>query len=125
MLDCKDGKKECLYLGNLNAKRDWSYAKDVVEAMWLMLQQPYPDDFVIGSGKSYSIIDFLKVVSEYIKINWEDFVKIDANLYRPTEVNYLLANPKKAEDILGWKSKTSLEELVKIMVNAEIERRGK
>ena len=124
LLDCKMGLKKEFYLGNLNAKRDWGYAKDYVEVMWLMLQKESPDDYVIGTGYVYSITDFLKEAATCIKINWEDCVRIDRDLYRPNEVNYLLADPRKAKEVLGWESKTSFRELVKIMVDSEINRRG-
>lgn len=123
LLDCKMGIKKELLLGNLEAKRDWGYAKDYVTLMWLMLQQDYPDDYVIGTGYSYSIRDFLKEAANYIKINWEDVVKIHGSLFRPNEVSYLLADSRKAKDKLNWQPKTTLQDLVKIMVDAEIERR--
>jgi GDPmannose 4,6-dehydratase len=123
LIDCKEGIKDKLYLGNLDAKRDWGYSKDYVEAQWMMLQQSMPDDYVIGTGISHSIREFLDTTSKYVKIEWRDVVQIDANLYRPAETNYLLANPKKAEEKLKWKAKTSLEELIQIMVNSELLRR--
>jgi GDPmannose 4,6-dehydratase len=124
LLDCKMGLKKDFYLGNINAKRDWGYAKDYVEVMWLMLQQDKADDYVIGTGVGHSITDFLKEVATCITINWEDYVRIDRDLYRPNEVNYLLADPRKAKEVLGWEAKTSFKELVQIMVNSEINRRG-
>ena len=124
LLDCKMGLKKNLYLGNLNAKRDWGYTKEYVSSMWLMLQKDSPDDYVIGTGYAHSITDFLKEVATCITINWENYVRIDQDLYRPNEVNYLLADPRKAKERLGWEAKTSFQELVKIMVDSEINRRG-
>ena len=132
------GLQKKLYLGNLDAKRDWGYAKDYVESMWLMLQHKKPDDFVIATGKQYSVRDFVKVAFNYvdIKIEWKGeginekgymkgtkkiLVEIDPNYYRPSEVENLLGDPSKAKKILGWNpSKTSFEELVKIMVFSDI-----
>lgn len=123
LINCAKGKQEKLYLGNLDAKRDWGYAGDTAEGLWLILQQPIPDDFCLGTGMSYTIRDFLDLVGKYVKIEWRNVVEIDSNFYRPTETSYLLANPKKAQEKLGWKSKTSLEELVVMMVDAEFARK--
>lgn len=124
LINCKLGKQEKLYLGNIDSSRDWGHSKDYVEAMWMMLQQRSPVDYVIGTGEVHTIRDFLEAVSSYIKIEWQKYVEIDSNLYRPTETNYLLANPKKAEERLGWKPKIKFEELVKTMIDAELKRQG-
>ncbi len=124
LLDCKERKQDKLYLGNLNAKRDWGFSGDYCRAMFLMLQQKEPDNYVIGTGKAYSVLDFLNVTSNCIKIDWEQYVEIDSELYRPSEVNYLLADPRKAMEKLGWKPEISFEQLVKLMVDSELEKRG-
>jgi len=113
------GKQDKLYLGNLDAKRDWGYAPDYCEAMWLMMQDK-PDDFVIGTGESHSIRDFLDAAFGYVGFDWEEYVEIDPRFYRPAEVNYLLADAGKARRILGWEAKTSFKELVKRMVDSEL-----
>jgi GDPmannose 4,6-dehydratase len=120
LINCKLGKQKKLYLGNLDAKRDWGYARDYCEAMWMMLQHGEADDFVIGTGESYSIRDFLNVTGDYVKIDWKDYVEIDSNLFRPTETEYLLAAPGKAFSKLGWRPKVRFEQLVRIMVDAQI-----
>jgi GDPmannose 4,6-dehydratase len=109
-----------LYLGNLDAKRDWGYAKEYVEAMWLMLQQEEPDDFVIATGKTYSVKEFLEVAFSYVDLDWQKFVEIDPKYLRPTEVDLLCGDATKAKEVLGWESKTSFEDLVKLMVDADI-----
>jgi GDPmannose 4,6-dehydratase len=120
LIKCKQGKQEKLYLGNLDSKRDWGHSKEYMEAAWLMLQQPEPDDFVIGTGEASSIRDFLNVAGDYIKIEWKEYVEVDSNLFRPTETSYLLADPKKAMNKLGWQSKIKLSELIKIMVDYQL-----
>ena len=110
-----------LLLGNLDAKRDWGYAKDYVEAMWLMLQQEKPDDFVIATGETHSVKEFLEEAFRYIGRNWQNHVVVDPRLFRPTEVDLLLGDASKTERVLGWKAKTKFTELVKLMVNAELE----
>jgi GDPmannose 4,6-dehydratase len=113
------GKQDKLYLGNLDAKRDWGYAPDYCRAMWLMLQQNKPDDFVVGTGESHSVRDFLDRSFSFVGLNWEEYVEIDPNLYRPSDVNYLLADASKARRILGWHPSVTFEELVIKMVNSE------
>ena len=132
----KLGLQDVLYLGNLDAKRDWGYAKDYVEVMWLMLQQDKPDDYVISTGETHSVREFVecaykeldievewhgKGVEEYgiNKATGEIIVKIDPKYYRPSEVDFLLGDASKAEKILNWKPKTSFKELVKIMIEAD------
>ncbi|MCJ7829399.1 MAG: GDP-mannose 4,6-dehydratase [Dehalococcoidia bacterium] len=115
-----NGTQKKLDLGNLDAKRDWGYAPDYCEAMWLMMQQDRPDDFAIGTGKAHSVRDFLDCAFGYVGLDWGEYVEIDPNLFRPTEVNYLLADATKAKSILGWEPKTSFSELVKIMVESDL-----
>lgn len=115
------GKDKKIYLGNLDAKRDWGYAKDYVEAMWLMLQQDQPDDYVIATGEAWSVRDFLDRAFKRVGLDWHDYVEFDARYLRPSEVDLLLGDPSKARQKLGWKSKTSFDELVSLMVDADIE----
>jgi len=112
----KLGLLDYLYLGNLNAKRDWGYAKDYVEAMWLMLQQDKPEDFVISTGENHSVREWVDASFKCLDLEWEKYVKIDEKLLRPAEVDILIGDSKKAKNILGWKPGVSFEELVKIMV---------
>jgi GDPmannose 4,6-dehydratase len=114
------GKQDALYLGNLDAKRDWGYAPDYVEAMWLMLQQETPDDFVIGTGEAHSVRDFLDEAFGYVGLDWHDYVRIDERYFRPNEVDYLLADPSKAKSELGWWPRITFCELVHIMVDADL-----
>ena len=108
-----------LRLGNLDAHRDWGYAGDYVQAMWMMLQQDIPDDYVICTGETHTIRDFLDLAFKHIDIdNWEDYVVIDPEFYRPCEVDYLRGDCSKARNKLGWKHKVNLEGLVKLMLNA-------
>ena len=113
-------KQNSLSLGNIDALRDWGYAKDYVEAMWLMLQQDKPDDYVIGTGVAYSVKDFAKAAFDCVDLDYREYVKIDDSLKRPLEVNHLLADARKAENILGWRPKVSFDELVRIMVGADL-----
>lgn len=116
----KLGLQKDLKLGNLDAKRDWGYAKEFVEAMWLMLQQDQPDDYVVATNETYSIRDFLGFVFEYLDLDYQEFVKYDPNLERPAEVDLLIGDPAKAKAQLGWEPKTSVRELAKIMVDADL-----
>jgi GDPmannose 4,6-dehydratase len=118
------GREERLYLGNLDAKRDWGYAKDYVEAMWLMLQQERADDYVIATGKTWSVREFLERAFALVKLDWRDYVEIDSRYFRPTEVDVLIGDATKAREKLGWKPRTSFDELVKIMVMADLEAEG-
>ena len=132
----KHGLQEKLYLGNLDAKRDWGFAKDYVEAMWLILQQENPDDYVIATGETHSVREFTELAFKEvgIEILWKGkgseevgidsstgkiLVEIDPRYYRPTEVDLLIGDPSKAKEKLGWKPKVKLEELVKIMIKAD------
>jgi GDPmannose 4,6-dehydratase len=109
-----------LLLGNLDAKRDWGHAKEYVEAMWLMLQQDEPDDYVIATGETYSVRDFLDVAFEHLGLNWRDFVDIDAKYYRPAEVDLLVGDSSKAKKKLGWEPKIKFQDLVREMVDHEV-----
>ena len=117
----KLGLQEKLYLGNLDAKRDWGYAKDYVEGMWLMLQQDEPDDYVLSTGETHSIRDFLDYSFGHLDIDWEKHVEIDPRYFRPTEVNLLLGDCTKAKEKLGWEATTSCQELAQIMVDHDME----
>ena len=117
-------RQEKLYLGNLKAKRDWGYAPEYVEAMWQMLQQDRPDDFVIGTGETHSVQEFLDEAFEYVDLDPEEYVEIDQRYFRPTEVEFLLADPSKARKELGWEPKVAFKELVRIMVDADMEAIG-
>jgi GDPmannose 4,6-dehydratase len=114
------GKDKKIYLGNLDAKRDWGYAKDYVEAMWLMLQQPEPDDYVIATGESWTVREFLERAFSHVNLNWQNYVEFDARYLRPSEVDVLIGDPSKARDRLGWTATTSFDDLVKLMVEADI-----
>ena len=116
----KHGKAKELRLGNLDAKRDWGYAKDYVEAMWLMLQQPKPDDYVVASGETHSVREFLEEAFGCLGLAWKDFVKVDPKYFRPAEVDVLLGDPTKARSVLGWRPKVGFKELVKLMVEADM-----
>jgi GDPmannose 4,6-dehydratase len=111
-----------LRLGNLDAHRDWGFAGDYVEAMWRMLQQEKPVDFVIGTGISHSVRDFCQVAFSYAGLNYEDFVIQDPRFYRPAEVDLLISDPSKAAQILGWKPKVSFKQLAEMMVDADLKR---
>jgi GDPmannose 4,6-dehydratase len=114
------GKQNKLFLGNLDSKRDWGYAKDYVHAMWLMLQQDEPDDYVIATNETYSIRQFLDIAFNYVNLNWEDFVEFDPRYLRPAEVELLIGDSTKARQKLGWEPSVTFEELVKLMVDSDI-----
>ncbi len=133
------GKDDCLYLGNLDAKRDWGYAKDYVEGMWRMLQQKQPDDYVLATGETHSVREFIEECAKILKIElqWKGkgvkevgidnktkkvIIRIDPKYFRPAEVDMLLGDPTKARKKLGWKPKTKFKELVRIMMNADLEK---
>ncbi len=115
------GKQKYLYLGNLEAKRDWGYAPDYVAAMWKMLQHDQPDDFVIGTGEAHSVSEFLDEAFGYVNMDWHEYVKIDPRYFRPTEVDYLLADATRSREILGWEPRICFRDLVRIMVDADME----
>lgn len=116
----KLGKQRYLTLGNIYSKRDWGHAKDYVRAMWLMLQKKNPEDFVIGTGKQYSVLEFVKIAFKSVNLNYENFLRTDINLKRPAEVDSLLADFTKAKKKLGWKPKITFKEMIKEMVLSDI-----
>ena len=111
-----------LYLGNLDAKRDWGYAKDFVEGMWLILQQKEPDDYVLATGQTWSVRDFLDKAFAVANMDWKDYVEFDERYLRPTEVDLLIGDARKAKEKLGWVAKTSFNDLVKIMVESDLKK---
>lgn len=110
-----------LRLGNLEAKRDWGYAGDYVRAMWLMLQQPTPDDYVIATGETHSVRELCQLAFSHLGLNYEDYVVVDQKYFRPAEVDLLVGSPEKAGRVLGWEPSVSFEELVRMMVDADLE----
>jgi len=118
------GKQDYLYLGNLSAKRDWGYAPDYVEAMWLMLQQDEPDDYVIATGEMHSVEEFAATAFELVGLHWQDYVRIDPRYYRPNEVAELCGDASKARTKLGWQPRVSFRELVQIMLNDDLRAAG-
>jgi GDPmannose 4,6-dehydratase len=116
----KHGLQDKLYLGNLDAKRDWGYAPDYVEAMWMMLQADAPDDYVIATGETHSVREFLEHAFAHAGLDWEPHVEIDPRYFRPSEVDVLLGDASKARERLGWEPKVGFEELVRIMVDADV-----
>ena len=121
----KQGKQKELRLGNIDAKRDWGFAGDYVEAMWLMLQQDTPDDYVVATGRTTTVRDMCRISFAHVGLNYEDHVVIDPKFYRPAEVEVLLGNPEKASKKLGWTAKTDLECLMAMMVDADMVRVGR
>ena len=117
----KAGKQKKLYLGNLDAKRDWGYAKDYVEAMWLMLQTKKPEDYVIATGETHSVKEFLEEAFNLVGLDWKNYVEIDQRYFRPAEVDLLIGNPQKAKENLKWESTTKFKELVKIMLKEDLD----
>ena len=116
----KKGLEDKLFLGNLEARRDWGYAPDYVKGMWMMLQCDEPDDYVLGTGENHSVKEFVEKSFSSVNLDWHDYVVIDPLYYRPTEVNCLLADAQKARDRLGWRHTVGFDELVRIMVTAEL-----
>jgi GDPmannose 4,6-dehydratase len=116
----KLGLQDKLYLGNLDAKRDWGFAGDYVETMWLMLQQDKPDDYVVATGESHSVREFVKEVFDYLDLDWQKYVEIDSRYFRPTEVDYLQGDASKARKVLKWKPRVTFGELVRMMVDADM-----
>ena len=115
------GLQQKLYLGNLDARRDWGYAKDYVEAMWLMVQQPKGDDYVIGTGEAHSVRELCELAFGHAGLDYRDFVELDPRYLRPTEVDHLLADPSKAARKLGWRPRTTFQELVRLMMESDLE----
>ncbi|MUH00475.1 GDP-mannose 4,6-dehydratase [Scytonema sp. UIC 10036] len=118
------GKQKKLYMGNLDAKRDWGYAKDYVRAMWLMLQQDQPDDYVIATGETHSVREFLELAFGYVNLNWQDYVEFDERYLRPAEVDLLIGDATKARQKLNWAPSVTFEQLVAIMVEADLQALG-
>ncbi|MEJ6480751.1 GDP-mannose 4,6-dehydratase [Nostoc punctiforme UO1] len=118
------GKQKKIYMGNLDSKRDWGYAKDYVKAMWLMLQQDQPDDYVIATGETHSVREFLELAFSYVNLNWQDYVEFDERYLRPSEVDLLIGDATKARQNLGWKTSVTFEELVSLMVEADLQALG-
>jgi GDPmannose 4,6-dehydratase len=116
----KAGMQDKLYLGNLDAKRDWGYAKEYVEAMWRMLQEDEPEDFVIATGEAHSVREFVELGFEHAGLDWEKHVEIDPKYLRPSEVEHLLGDPTKAREQLGWEPETKFEDLARLMVDSDI-----
>jgi GDPmannose 4,6-dehydratase len=121
----KLGKQNELRLGNIDAWRDWGFAGDYVEAMWLMLQQDKPDDFVIATGVTTTVREMCRIAFEYVDLKYEDYVVIDPKFFRLTEVGLLRGNPEKAKRVLGWQAKTRVEDLIPMMVDADLRRVGR
>ncbi|MGP1382185.1 MAG: GDP-mannose 4,6-dehydratase [Thainema sp.] len=118
------GQQKKLYMGNLDAKRDWGYAKDYVRAMWLMLQQDVADDYVVATGETHSVREFLEAAFGYVNLNWEQYVEFDERYLRPAEVDLLIGDPAKAKTQLGWEPSVTFEGLVKLMVEADLHALG-
>lgn len=118
----RNGQQDKLILGNLDARRDWGYAPDYVEAMWKMMQQDKPDDYVIATGQAHTVREFLDETAMHLNMDWKKVVEINPFYFRPTEVDYLLGDASKAKRVLGWEPKVKFHELVKLMVDAELEK---
>jgi GDPmannose 4,6-dehydratase len=116
----KHGLQQKLYLGNLDARRDWGYASDYVRAMWLMLQQEVSDDFVIGTGESHTVREFVELAFAHAGMDWTEYVEVDERYFRPAEVDHLCADTAKARRVLGWEPTVTFDELVRIMVEADL-----
>jgi GDPmannose 4,6-dehydratase len=118
------GKQKKIYMGNLDSKRDWGYAKDYVRAMWMMLQQEQADDYVIATGETHTVSEFLEKAFGYVNKNWQDYVEFDPRYLRPSEVDLLIGDPAKANKILGWEPSVTFDELVALMVEADLQAEG-
>jgi GDPmannose 4,6-dehydratase len=118
------GKQNKIYMGNLDSKRDWGYAKDYVKAMWLMLQKEQPDDYVIATGETHSVREFIELAFGYVNLDWQDYVEFDARYLRPAEVDLLIGDATKAQQKLGWTPSVTFEQLVALMVEADLQALG-
>ena len=116
----KLGLQDKLFMGNLDARRDWGYAKEYVEAMWLMLQQPEPDDYVIATNETHTIRECLEVAFGRVGLDWQKYVEIDPRYYRPAEVELLIGDASKAKRKMGWEPKTKFKDLIELMVDADL-----
>jgi GDPmannose 4,6-dehydratase len=119
--EIKLGLAKSVHLGNLDARRDWGYAGDYVRAMWLMLQQDQPDDYVVATGETYSVRQLCEVAFEHVGLEWKDHVVVDEKFFRPAEVDLLVGDPAKAKAQLGWQPEVTFEGLVRMMVDADVE----
>jgi GDPmannose 4,6-dehydratase len=117
----KRGQAKEIRLGNLEARRDWGYAGDYVQAMWLMLQQPHPDDYVVASGETHSVRELCEVAFSHVGLNYQDYVVQDPKLIRPAEVDLLVGDSAKARQVLGWRPSMNFEQLIRLMVDADLE----
>lgn len=122
--DILAGDAQTIYLGNLDARRDWGYAPEYVEAMWRMLQHPVADDYVIATGQTHSVRELVSVAFELVGLDWHDYVEIDPRYFRPTDVDLLLGDPRKANEVLGWEARTTFHDLVAIMLAADLRKNG-
>jgi GDPmannose 4,6-dehydratase len=118
------GKQKNIYMGNLESKRDWGYAKDYVRAMWLMLQQDQPDDYVIATGETHSVREFLELAFSYVNLDWQNYVEFDQRYLRPAEVDLLIGDATKAQEKLGWEPSVTFKQLVALMVEADLQALG-
>ncbi|AKG20042.1 GDP-mannose 4,6-dehydratase [Calothrix sp. 336/3] len=118
------GKQKKLYMGNLDAKRDWGYAKDYVRAMWMMLQQNQPDDYVVATGETHTVREFLELAFSYVNLNWQDYVEFDERYLRPAEVDLLIGDATKARQKMGWTPSVTFQQLVALMVEADLQAVG-
>jgi GDPmannose 4,6-dehydratase len=116
----KLGLQKKLYIGNMDARRDWGYAPDYVRAMWAILQQDAPDDYVIGTGEAHSVREFLDLAFAHANLDWHEFVEVDPRYFRPAEVDHLLADASKARRVLGWEPSVTFKDIVRIMVDADL-----
>jgi GDPmannose 4,6-dehydratase len=116
----KLGVQKDLFLGNLDAKRDWGFAGDYIQAMWMMLQAPKPEDYVIATGETHTVREFLDLAFNRLQLDWRKYVKIDSKYYRPTEVDLLIGDASKAKRDLGWEPKVRFTELANMMVDADL-----
>ncbi len=120
----KAGLQKDLYLGNLDAKRDWGYAKEFAEGIYLMLQQDKPDDYLLATGETHTVREFVELAFSLANLSWQDHVKIDPRYFRPTEVDLLIGDASKAKRLLNWQPKTTFKQLVKLMLEAELSKLG-
>jgi GDPmannose 4,6-dehydratase len=116
----KRGLQKELFLGNLQAKRDWGYAPEYVEAMWMILQQDKPDDYIVATGETHTVQEFLEIAFAHVQLDWKDYVKHDGRYERPAEVDLLVGDASKAKRVLGWEPKVRFPELVRLMVDADL-----
>jgi GDPmannose 4,6-dehydratase len=122
LCNIKKGSNEILYLGNIYAKRDWGHAEDYVKGMYAMMQHKQPDDFVLATGKTYSVKDFCKLAFQEVNLDWKKYVEVDKKFFRPSEVDYLIGDPSKAKKILKWEHKLKFSDLVKLMVHSDLKK---